>query len=45
MDDPYDKVKHNLAFRKQKTMEYGIGFELPASGCPECTENREKKLN
>jgi hypothetical protein len=31
MDDLYDMVKDNAAFRKQKAAEYGIGFELPIS--------------
>jgi hypothetical protein len=31
MDDLYDMVKDNAAFRKQKAAEYGIGFELPNS--------------
>lgn len=31
MDDLYDMVKHNVAFRKQKAAEHGIGFELPTS--------------
>jgi hypothetical protein len=30
MDDLYDMVKDNAAFRKQKATEYGVGFELPA---------------
>lgn len=31
MDDLYDMVKDNPAFRKQKAEEYGIGFELPSA--------------
>jgi hypothetical protein len=31
MDDLYDMVKDNAAFREQKAAEYGIGFELPLS--------------
>jgi hypothetical protein len=31
MDDLYDMVKDNTAFRKQKAGEYGIGFELPSA--------------
>ena len=31
MDDLYDMVKDNAAFRKQKAEEYGVGFDLPAS--------------
>ena len=31
MDDLYDMAKDNVAFRKQKAAEYGIGFELPNS--------------
>ncbi len=31
MDDLYDMVKDNPAFRKQKAAEYGVGFELPSS--------------
>ena len=31
MDDLYDMVKDNAAFRKLKAAEYGIGFELPIS--------------
>lgn len=31
MDDLYDMVKDNVAFRKQKAAEYRIGFELPSS--------------
>jgi integrase len=31
MDDLYDMVKDNVAFRKQKAAEYGIGFELPTA--------------
>lgn len=31
MDDLYDMVKDNERFRKQKTAEYGVGFELPCS--------------
>jgi len=40
MDDLYDMVKYNAAFRRQKAAEYGIGFELPNFGlnCTECTE-------
>ena len=31
MDDLYDMVKDNTAFRKKKAEEYGIGFELPSA--------------
>jgi hypothetical protein len=31
MDDLYDMVKDNAAFRKKKAEEFGIGFELPFS--------------
>ena len=31
MDDLYDMVKDNTAFRKKKAEEFGIGFELPSS--------------
>jgi integrase len=30
MDDLYDMVKDNAAFRKKKAEEYGFGFELPS---------------
>ena len=30
MDDLYDMVKDNVAFRKKKAEECGIGFELPS---------------
>lgn len=44
MDDLYDMVKDNAAFRKQKAAEYGIGFELPVSVSivPNVPENRVK---
>jgi integrase len=44
MDDLYDMVKHNGAFRRLKAAEYGIGFELPASvvpNVPKCVEKTE----
>ncbi len=31
MEDLYDMVKDNAAFRRKKAAEYGVGFELPAS--------------
>ncbi len=31
MDDLYDMVKDNTAFRKRKAEEFGIGFELPSA--------------
>ncbi len=31
MDDLYDMVKDNTAFRKKKAEEFGVGFELPSS--------------
>jgi integrase len=31
MDDLYDMVKDNTAFRKKKAEEFGIGFELPST--------------
>jgi integrase len=31
MDDLYDMVKDNTAFRKKKAEEFGIGFELPSA--------------
>ncbi|HWR14907.1 MAG TPA: site-specific integrase [Terriglobales bacterium] len=42
MDDLYDMVKDNAAFRKQKAAEYGVGFELPASIVPNVPKNRVK---
>lgn len=45
MDDLYDMVKDNTAFRKKKAEEYGVGFELPcsvSSSCTECTEKTAK---
>ena len=42
MDDLYDMVKDNAAFRKQKAEEYGVGFELPASIVPNVPKNRVK---
>ncbi|MGE5056981.1 MAG: tyrosine-type recombinase/integrase [Acidobacteriota bacterium] len=40
MDDLYDMVKDNAAFRKQKAAEYGVGFELPASVVPNVPKKR-----
>lgn len=40
MDDLYDMVKDNRAFRKQKAAQYGVGFELPASIVPNVPKNR-----
>ena len=42
MDDLYDMVKDNAAFRKQKAAEYGVGFELPASIVPNVPKKRVK---
>ena len=44
MDDLYDMVKNNAAFRKQKAAEYGIGFKLPTlvSVVPNVPKKREK---
>jgi hypothetical protein len=42
MDDLYDMVKHNVAFRQLKAKEYGIGFELPASVVPNVPRISEK---
>ena len=42
MDDLYDMVKDNAAFRKQKAAEYGVGFELPASIEPNVPKDRVK---
>jgi hypothetical protein len=42
MDDLYDMVKDNAAFRKQKAAEYGVGFELPASIVPNVPKNTAK---
>ena len=42
MDDLYDMVKDNAAFRKQKAAEYGVGFELPASIVPKVPKNTAK---
>ncbi len=40
MDDLYDMVKDNTAFRKQKAAEYGVGFKLPASIVPNVPKKR-----
>lgn len=42
MDDLYDMVKDNAAFRKQKATEYGVGFELPASIVPNVPKTRAR---
>ncbi len=42
MDDLYDMVKDNAAFRKQKAAEYGVGFKLPVSIVPNVPKNRVK---
>jgi hypothetical protein len=42
MDDLYDMVKDNAAFRKQKAAECGVGFELPASIVPNVPKKRVK---
>lgn len=42
MDDLYDMVKDNAAFRKQKAAKYGVGFELPASIVPIVPKKRVK---
>jgi hypothetical protein len=42
MDDLYDMVKDNAAFRKQKAAEYVVGFELPASIVPNVPKKRVK---
>jgi len=42
MDDLYDKVKDNAAFRKQKAAQYSVGFELPASIVPNVPKERVK---
>jgi hypothetical protein len=42
MDDLYDMVKDNAPFRKQQAVEYGIGFELPASVVPNVPKKQRK---
>lgn len=42
MDDLYDMVKDNAAFRKQKAAEYGVGFEPPASIVPNVPKKQSK---
>jgi hypothetical protein len=42
MDDLYDMVKDKAELRKKKALEYGVGFELPASVSSSCTECTEK---
>ncbi len=42
MDDLYDMVKDNPAFRRQKAAEYGVGFQLPASIVPNVPKNAAK---
>jgi hypothetical protein len=42
MDDLYDMVKDNAAFRKQKAAERGVGFELPASIVPNVPKKQLK---
>ena len=43
MDDLYDMVKDNAAFRNQKAAEYGVGFELPASIVPNVPKMRVER--
>jgi len=40
MDDLYDRVRDNAAFRKEKAAEYGVGFELPTPFVPNVPKNR-----
>jgi hypothetical protein len=40
MDDLYDMVKENAAFRRLNAAECGVGFELPASIVPNVPKNR-----
>ncbi|HVR26742.1 MAG TPA: hypothetical protein VMU26_25890 [Candidatus Polarisedimenticolia bacterium] len=44
MDDLYDMVKDNVALRKQRASEFGIGFELPllVSIVPKVPKNTAK---
>ena len=44
MDDLYDMVKDNIVLRKKKTLEYGVGFELPfsASMIPNAPKKQRK---
>jgi len=35
-------VKDNAAFRKQKSAEYGVGFELPVSVVPNVPKKQPK---
>ena len=41
MSDRYDKIKEDVAFRKQVAERSGIGFELPSSIAPILTEEVE----
>jgi len=43
MSDLYDKIKEDVAFRKQVAEEAGLGFHLPSKKCVEPKQSSSKK--
>ncbi len=43
MSDLYDKIKEDVAFRKEVAQKAGLGFQLPSAKCVESTKFSSKK--